>query len=122
MVARLTTMALVAVFATSHAFVAVPLQRSHASRSVAPRMLFGGGGKEEGGGNMNMMETIKKAQQARSARRPGPLATPLARAVTGPHILYRPSFAPLGRTRSLRWRPGGRQGEGAAGGAARDGD
>ena len=55
-------MALVAVFATSHAFVAVPLQRSHASRSVAPRMLFGGGGKEEGGGNMNMMETIKKAQ------------------------------------------------------------
>ena len=57
-------MALVAVFATSHAFVAVPLQRSHASRSVAPRMLFGGGGKEgEGGGQMNMMETIKKAQQ-----------------------------------------------------------
>ena len=65
MVARLTTMALVAVFAISHAFVAVPLQRSHASRSVAPRMLFGGGGKEgEGGGQMNMMETIKKAQQA----------------------------------------------------------
>ena len=79
-------MALVAVFATSHAFVAVPLQRSHASRSVAPRMLVGGGGKEEGGGNMNMMGTIKKAQQARSARRPGRLATPLAKAVTGPHI------------------------------------
>ena len=67
MVARLTTVALVAVFAISQAFVAVPLQRSHASRSVAPRMLFGGGGKEgEGGGQMNMMETIKKAQQARA--------------------------------------------------------
>lgn len=85
-------MALVAVFATSHAFVAVPLQRSHASRSVAPRMLFGGGGKEgEGGGQMNMMETIKKAQQARVPRRPSPLAIPLAKAVTGPHILALPS-------------------------------
>jgi len=92
MVARLTTVALVAVFAISQAFVAVPLQRSHASRSVAPRMLFGGGGKEgEGGGQMNMMETIKKAQQARAPRRQSPLATPLAKAATGPQILARPS-------------------------------
>ena len=92
MVARVTTVALVAVFATSHAFVAVPLQRSHASRSVAPSMLFGGGGKEgEGGGQMNMMETIKKAQQARFPRRLSPLAIPLTKAVTRPHILARPS-------------------------------
>ena len=92
MVARVTTVALVAVFATSHAFVAVPLQRSHASRSVAPSMLFGGGGKEgEGGGQMNMMETIKKAQQARLPRRLSPLAIPLTKVVTRPHILARPS-------------------------------
>eukprot|EP00320_Phaeocystis_rex_P020299 CAMPEP_0119090602 /NCGR_PEP_ID=MMETSP1178-20130426/153305_1 /TAXON_ID=33656 /ORGANISM="unid sp, Strain CCMP2000" /LENGTH=151 /DNA_ID=CAMNT_0007074043 /DNA_START=52 /DNA_END=507 /DNA_ORIENTATION=+ len=56
-------MMLVAIFAFSHAFVVLPLQRSHASRAVGPRMLFGGGGKEGEGGGLNMMETIKKAQQ-----------------------------------------------------------
>ena len=68
MVARLTLLALGAIFAFSHAFVALPLPRAHASRAVGPSMLFGGGGKEGegGGGNMNMMETIKKAQQARA--------------------------------------------------------
>ena len=34
-----------------------------AARAAAPTMLFGGGGKEGEGGGMNMMETIKKAQQ-----------------------------------------------------------
>lgn len=32
-------------------------------RTAVPRMLFGGGGKEGEGGGLNMMETIKKAQQ-----------------------------------------------------------
>ena len=32
--------------------------------AIGPQMLFGGGGKDEGmGGGLNMMETIKKAQQ-----------------------------------------------------------
>ena len=35
----------------------------HALRATAPRMLFGGGGKGGEGGGLNMMETIKKAQQ-----------------------------------------------------------
>ena len=34
-----------------------------AARAAAPTMLFGGGGKEGEGGGMNMMETIKKAQE-----------------------------------------------------------
>ena len=70
-----TTVALLASLGLSHAFVALPLPGAHACRaSSQPRMLFGGGGKEaEGGGQMNMMETIKKAQQARS-RRPGAAA------------------------------------------------
>merc|ERR1719183_1518725 len=60
-----TTVALLASLGFSHAFVALPLPGAHACRaSSQPRMLFGGGGKEaEGGGQMNMMETIKKAQQ-----------------------------------------------------------
>eukprot|EP00900_Chrysochromulina_parva_P018896 jgi/Chrpa1/27007/Chrysochromulina_OHIO_Genome00007399-RA len=35
----------------------------HTLRATAPRMLFGGGGKGGEGGGLNMMETIKKAQQ-----------------------------------------------------------
>ena len=43
----------------------LPLRASApvAARAVAPSMLFGGGGKEGEGGGLNMMETIKKAQQ-----------------------------------------------------------
>merc|ERR1712087_748388 len=36
--------------------------RSHLAHSTCVRMLFGGG-KEGGGGGLNMMETIKKAQE-----------------------------------------------------------
>eukprot|EP00322_Chrysochromulina_rotalis_P025684 CAMPEP_0115865726 /NCGR_PEP_ID=MMETSP0287-20121206/19872_1 /TAXON_ID=412157 /ORGANISM="Chrysochromulina rotalis, Strain UIO044" /LENGTH=155 /DNA_ID=CAMNT_0003320251 /DNA_START=21 /DNA_END=488 /DNA_ORIENTATION=+ len=43
----------------------VPLRASTPiiMRAAAPNMLFGGGGKEGEGGGLNMMETIKKAQQ-----------------------------------------------------------
>jgi len=50
----------------AHALVVGIGASTHAAhRAVrAPSMLFGGGGKDEGaGGGLNMMETIKKAQQ-----------------------------------------------------------
>lgn len=55
----------------SEALVALPFARScdASARRVAasPQLLFGGGGKEGEGGGLNMMETIKKAQQVRDA-------------------------------------------------------
>ena len=41
----------------------MPRVPAAAARAVSPTMLFGGGGKEGEGGGMNMMETIKKAQE-----------------------------------------------------------
>ena len=37
--------------------------RTAPGRATSPSMLFGGGGKDGEGGGLNMMETIKKAQQ-----------------------------------------------------------
>merc|ERR1719327_567538 len=61
----MASLLVLASLALSDAFVAQPVARPAAARAAAaPRMLFGGGGKDgEGGGGMNMMETIKKAQQ-----------------------------------------------------------
>ena len=59
---------LLASLGLSHAWLVVPAPRAHASRVASPRMLFGGGGKEGEVGGLNMMETIKKAQQACAAR------------------------------------------------------
>ena len=52
------------------AFVVLPAPRSRTTSRLAPRMLFGGGGKEGEGGGLNMMETIKKAQQVHSRSLP----------------------------------------------------
>ena len=62
---RTASLLVLASLALSEAFVAQPVARPAAARAAAaPRMLFGGGGKDgEEGGGLNMMETIKKAQQ-----------------------------------------------------------
>ena len=62
---RTASLLVLASLALSDAFVAQPVARPAAARAAAaPRMLFGGGGKDgEEGGGLNMMETIKKAQQ-----------------------------------------------------------
>mmetsp|Transcript_18328 Transcript_18328/g.31201 ORF Transcript_18328/g.31201 Transcript_18328/m.31201 type:complete len:157 (+) Transcript_18328:49-519(+) len=65
MLARLYLLVL-ALAQTSHALQIGLLGSARACTRAAPRMLFGGGGNNDGGGGMggmNMMETIKKAQQ-----------------------------------------------------------
>lgn len=98
----------------SEALVATPFARSYdaSARRVAasPQLLFGGGGKEGEGGGLNMMETIKKAQQVRDAS---------ARLLRLPVRSRRCSTQMAERSRRLLFcaSAGGREGQGAAGGA-----